>query len=182
MRGGGLFSRLFGARRSLSLAMKMVLLSVGISGSLATGLTWFGYQSAAAGLRRKSELALGSESLLAATLIDNWMGERVIALKGVASLRSVRTVLDTAPSLVPESVDITNQALSDIASVAPEIESIEVIDLRGNIIASTTDEPQTKDLTQRSEIRNALAGGEFIGGVSISPTTGLPCLYTAVPA
>jgi Cu/Ag efflux pump CusA len=86
-------------RRSLPLAAKMVLLSVGISGGLAGGLTWLGYTKAASGLRTKSELALGSESLLGAMMIDNWMLERLVAMRGVASLRSVRNVLETAASL-----------------------------------------------------------------------------------
>ena len=162
--------------------MKMVLLSVGISGALAAGLTWFGYTKAASGLRSKSELALGSESLLTAMTIDNWMAEGLLTLRGVAGLRSVRTVLETAVSLAPEDVDATNLALADIAAVAPEIESIEVIDLRGGVIASTTDELLPKELLHRPEMRSALDGREYVGGIAISPSTGAPCLYSSVPA
>ena len=162
--------------------MKMVLLSVGISGALAAGLTWFGYAKAASGLRSKSELALGSESLLTAMTIDNWMAEGLLTLRGVAGLRSVRTVLETAPSVAPEDLEATNLALADIAAVAPEIESIEVIDLRGGVIASTTDELQPKELLHRPEMRSALDGREYVSGISISPSTGAPCLYSSVPA
>jgi HAMP domain-containing protein len=169
-------------RRSFPLATKMVLLSVGISGALAASLTWFGYNRAASGLRAKSELALGSESLLTAMTIDNWKAERLVTLRGVASLRSVRTVLETAVSLARDDVDASNLALSDIASVAPEIESIEVIDLQGGIIASTTDEVQPKGLLQRPEMRSALDGREYVSGISVSPSTGTPCLYSSVPA
>lgn len=170
-----------GLRRSLPLATKMVLLSVGLSGALAAGLTWLGYTKAASGLRTKSELALGSESQLTAMMIDNWMAERLVTLRGVASLRSVRTVLETAVSLAREDVDASNLALSDIAAVAPEIESIEVIDLRGNVVASTTDEAQPAGVMKRPEMRSALAGREFVSGISVSPSTGAPCLYTSVP-
>jgi len=169
------------ARRSFTLATKMVFLSLGVSGALALAITWFGYRKASAGLRTKSELALGSEALLGATLIENWMTERTVALRGVAGLRSVRTILDTAVSLAREDVNATNQALSDIASVAPEIESIEVIDLRGAAIAGTADEVE-KGLLQRPEVRSALAGRDYISGISTSPTSGAPCVYTAVPA
>src|SRR5256886_8018545 len=166
----------------LRLATKMVLLSVGISGALAAGLTWLGYTRAASGLRAKSELALGNESLLTAMMIDNWMVERLVTLRGVASLRSVRTVLETAVALAREDVDATNLALSDITAVAPEIESIEVIDLRGEVIASTTDEVQPAGLMQREEMRSALNGHEYVSGISVSPSTGAPCLYASVPA
>lgn len=169
-------------RRSLTLSSKIVLLSVGISAALAGGLTWLGYGKAASGLRAKSELALGSEALLTATLVENWMSERLVALRGVAGLRSVRTVLDTAVSLAREDVDATNQALSDISSVAPEIESIDVVDLRGGVVASTTDEKDLRPPAQRRELQAALAGREFISGVSVSPSSGAPCIYTAVPA
>jgi len=166
----------------LRLATKMVLLSVGISGALAAGLTWLGYTRAASGLRAKSELALGNESLLTAMMIDNWMVERLVTLRGVASLRSVRTVLETAVALAREDVDATNLALSDITAGAPEIESIEVIDLRGEVIASTTDEVQPAGLMQREEMRSALNGHEYVSGISVSPSTGAPCLYASVPA
>ncbi len=169
-------------RRSLTLSSKIVLLSVGISAALAGGLTWLGYGKAASGLRAKSELALGSEALLTATLVENWMSERLVALRGVAGLRSVRTVLDTAVSLAREDVDATNLALSDISSVAPEIESIDVVDLRGGVVASTTDEKDLRPPAQRRELQAALAGREFISGVSVSPSSGAPCIYTAVPA
>src|SRR5581483_1491243 len=169
-------------RRSLTLSGKMVLLSVGISAALAAGLTSLGYRKAASGLRAKSELALGSEALLTATLVENWMSERLAALRGVAGLRSVRTVLDTAVSLAREDVDTTNQALSDIGSVAPEIESLDVVDLRGAIVASTSDETDLRPPDARRELQAALAGREFISGVSLSPSSGLPCIYTAVPA
>jgi methyl-accepting chemotaxis protein len=159
----------------------MVFLSLGVSGALALAITWFGYRKASAGLRTKSELALGSEALLGSTLIENWMTERIVALRGVAGLRSVRTVLDTAVSLARDDVDATNLVLSDIASVAPELESIEVIDLRGAAIAGTTDEVE-KGLLQRPEVKSALAGREYISGISTSPTSGAPCVYTAVPA
>src|SRR5216683_3253376 len=159
----------------------MVFLSLGVSGALALAITWFGYRKASAGLRTKSELALGSEALLGSTLIENWMTERTVALRGVAGLRSVRTVLDTAVSLARDDVDATNLVLSDIASVAPELESIEVIDLRGAAIAGTTDEVE-KGLLRRPEVKSALAGREYISGISTSPTSGAPCVYTAVPA
>jgi methyl-accepting chemotaxis protein len=159
----------------------MVFLSLGVSGALALAITWFGYRKASAGLRTKSELALGSEALLGSTLIENWMTGRIVALRGVAGLRSVRTVLDTAVSLAREDVDATNLVLSDIASVAPELESIEVIDLRGAAIAGTTDEVE-KGLLQRPEVKSALAGREYISGISTSPTSGAPCVYTAAPA
>jgi hypothetical protein len=169
-------------RRSLTLSSKIVLLSVGVSAALAFGLTWLGYRKAATGLRAKSELALGSEALLTATLVENWMSERLVALRGVASLRSVRTVLDTAVSLAREDVDATNLALADVASVAPEIESIDVVDLRGGVVASTTDEQDFRPPAQRRELLEALAGRETISGVTVSPSSGKPCIYTAVPA
>src|SRR5258708_39897167 len=158
----------------------MVFLSLGVSGALALAITWFGYRKASAGLRTKSELALGSEALLGSTLIENWMTERIVALRGVAGLRSVRTVLDTAVSLARDDVDATNFGLSDIASVAPELESIAVIDLRGAAIARTTDEVG-KGLLQRPEVKSALAGREYISGISTSPTTRAPGVYPAVP-
>ncbi len=169
-------------RRSLTLATKIVLLSVGISGALAVGLTSLGYRKAASGLRTKSVLALDSEALLTATLVENWVGERLVALRGVAGLRSVRTVLETAVSLAREDVDATNGALADVASVAPEIESIDVIDLRGTVIASTTDENDPRPLDRQREVQIALSGKEFISGVTVSPSSGAPCIYTAVPA
>src|SRR5437870_3644953 len=158
---GGVAAETRVRRRSLTLSAKMVLLSVGACAALAGCLTWLGYAKASRGLRAKSELALGSEALLTATLVENWRSERLIALRGVASLRSVRTVLDTAVSLAREDVDATNQALSDINGVAPEIESIEVIDLRGNVIASTTDEVES-GLLQRPEVRSAMEGADYV--------------------
>jgi methyl-accepting chemotaxis protein len=169
-------------RRPLTLATKIFLLSVGVSLALAIGLTSLGYRKAASGLRNKSELALDSEALLTATLVENWVSERLVALRGVADLRSVRTVLDTAVSLAREDVDATNLALADVASVAPEIESIEVIDLRGGVVASTTDEKDPRPLAQRPEVQSALSGKEFVSGVAVSPGSGAPCIYTAVPA
>jgi len=44
-------------RRSLTLATRMMLLSMGVSGALAFGLTWLGYRKAATGLRAKARLA-----------------------------------------------------------------------------------------------------------------------------
>ncbi|HTO96273.1 MAG TPA: methyl-accepting chemotaxis protein [Myxococcales bacterium] len=169
-------------RRPLTLATKIVLLSVGVSLALAVGLTSLGYRKAASGLRSKSELALDSESLLTAILVENWVSERLTALRGVADLRSVRTVLDTAVSLAREDVDATNQALADVASVAPEIESIEVIDLQGAVVAGTTDEKDPRPLAQQREVQMALSGKDFLSGVAVSPASGKPCMYTAVPA
>jgi methyl-accepting chemotaxis protein len=169
-------------RRSLTLAAKIVLLSVGISGALAIGLTWLGYRKAGSGLRAKAELALDSEALLTATLVENWVSERLVALRGVAGLRNVRTVLETAVSLAREDVDATNVALENIGSVAPEIESIEVVDLRGDVVAGTTDEKDPRPLDRQRELQVALTGKEYVSGVTVSPSTGAPCIYTAVPA
>jgi methyl-accepting chemotaxis protein len=169
-------------RRSLSLATKMVLLSAGLSGALAVLLTWFGYAKAQAGLRNKSELALTSEAQLTSMMIEDWMNDRIVGLRGVAGLRSVRTVLDTAASLAREDVDLTNEALANIAAVAPEIELIQVISLRGEVVASTSDETPAEPLLDRPEVERAVEGGEFIGGIEISPVTQAPCTYTAVPA
>ncbi|HWE25139.1 MAG TPA: cache domain-containing protein, partial [Myxococcales bacterium] len=163
------------------MAAKIVILAVGLSGALAAGLTWLGYSKAAAGLRAKSELALGGESLLVTTLIDNWLDQRLTSLRGIATLRCVRTVLETAVSLARDDVDATNLALSDIAVLAPEIESIDVIDLRGGTIASTTDEAPTKDVLERPEIRSAMAGRDFVSGVLLSPSSHAPAIYTSVP-
>jgi methyl-accepting chemotaxis protein len=169
-------------RRSLTLATRMMLLSMGVSGALAFGLTWLGYRKAATGLRAKARLALDSEGLLTTTVVDNWISERLTTLRGVASLRSVRTVLDTAASLAREDVNATNGALADISAVATEIETIDVIDLRGGLVASTTQEQDSGEVAQQAVLQAALGGKEFVSGLSVSPSSGGPCIYTAVPA
>jgi len=169
-------------RRSLTLATRMMLLSMGVSGALAFGLTWLGYRKAATGLRAKARLALDSEGLLTTTVVDNWISERLTTLRGVASLRSVRTVLDTAASLAREDVNATNGALADISAVATEIETIDVIDLRGGLVASTTHEQDSGEVAQQAVLQAALGGKEFVSGLSVSPSSGGPCIYTAVPA
>jgi len=169
-------------RRSLTLATRMMLLSMGVSGALAFGLTWLGYRKAATGLRAKVRLALDSEGLLTTTVVDNWISERLTTLRGVASLRSVRTVLDTAASLAREDVNATNGALADISAVATEIETIDVIDLRGGLVASTTHEQDSGEVAQQAVLQAALGGKEFVSGLSVSPSSGGPCIYTAVPA
>ncbi|HYS10426.1 MAG TPA: methyl-accepting chemotaxis protein, partial [Myxococcales bacterium] len=160
----------------------MMLLSMGVSGALAFGLTWLGYRKAATGLRAKARLALDSEGLLTTTVVDNWISERLTTLRGVASLRSVRTVLDTAASLAREDVNATNGALADISAVATEIETIDVIDLRGGLVASTTHEQDSGEVAQQAVLQAALGGKEFVSGLSVSPSSGGPCIYTAVPA
>jgi len=174
--------RLVRPRRSLTLATKMMLLSMGVSGALAFGLTSLGYRKAATGLRAKARLALDSEGMLITTVVDHWISERLTTLRGVASLRSVRTVLDTAASPAREDVNATNAALADISAVATEIETLDVVDLRGNVVASTTREQDSGEVAQQAVIQAALGGKEFVSGLSVSPSSGAPCIYTAVPA
>src|SRR3954454_9626809 len=159
--------RLSRPRRSLTLATKMMLLSMGVSGVLAFGLTWLGYRKAATGLRAKARLALDGEGVLTTTVVDNWIAERLTTLRGVASLRSVRTILDSAASLARKDVNATSGALADISAVAAEIETIDVIDVRGNVVASTTRDPDMGEVAQQAVLHAALGGQEFVSGLSI---------------
>jgi methyl-accepting chemotaxis protein len=167
--------------RLRSLAAKIVLLSVGISSVLAAGLTVLGYRTAARGLAARTETALASDSLLTANLVDSWMRERMESLRALAKVGPIRRSLETAASPAAEDLEATDRALGDAAALAPDIESIALIDLGGKVIRSSDGNDEGRDLSRRQHVREALGGKPSITGVAISEISKKPAISMAVP-
>jgi methyl-accepting chemotaxis protein len=150
---------------------KIVMLSAGTSFVLALGLTIIGYRKASSGLEERTRSALAAESLLTASLIDAWASERIQGLKGLASLRTVRRLLETAASPATEDIDAANASLADVASAEQDVESIALFDRSGRVLASSNQDDDGKNFAGRAYVRDALSGHVFAGGVLASPAT-----------
>src|SRR2546426_9393505 len=167
--------------RVRSLATKVILLSLGISALLAAGLTFLGYRKAARGLRSRTETALAADSSLTANLIDSWMRERMGSLRALGRLGAIRRALETAASPAPEDLEATDRALTDGAALAPDIESIGLVNLAGKVIRTNDGKDEGRDLSQREYVRDALGGNTFITGVSVREANGKPAMFFAAP-
>ncbi|TMB27403.1 MAG: HAMP domain-containing protein [Deltaproteobacteria bacterium] len=167
--------------RVRSLATKVILLSVGISAILAAGLTFLGYRKAARGLRSRTETALAADSSLTANLIDSWMRERMGSLRALGRLGAIRRALETAASPAREDLEATDRALTDGAALAPDIESIGLVNLAGKVIRTNDGKDEGRDLSQREYVRDALGGNTFITGVSVREASGKPAIFFAAP-
>ena len=167
--------------RVRSLATKVILLSVGISAILAAGLTFLGYRKAARGLRSRTETALAADSSLTANLIDSWMRERMGSLRALGRLGAIRRALETAASPAPEDLEATDRALTDGAALAPDVESIGLVNLAGKVIRTNDGKDEGHDLSQREYVRDALGGNTFITGVSVREASGKPAIFFAAP-
>ena len=167
--------------RVRSLATKVILLSVGISAILAASLTFLGYHKAARGLRSRTETALAADSSLTANLIDSWMRERMGSLRALGRLGAIRRALETAASPAREDLEATDRALTDGAALAPDIESIGLVNLAGKVIRTNDGKDEGRDLSQREYVRDALGGNTFITGVSVREASGKPAIFFAAP-
>jgi methyl-accepting chemotaxis protein len=160
-----------GRPRFRSLVTKIVMLSAGTSFVLALGLTIIGYRKASSGLEERTRSALAAESLLTASLIDAWASERIEGLKGLASLRTVRRLLETAAAPATEDIDAANASLADVAAAEQDVESIALFDRSGRVLASSNQGDDGKNFAGRAYVRDALSGHIFAGGVLASPAT-----------
>ncbi len=165
-----------------TLAAKIVLLSVGIAAALSISLTVAGYRKSVQGLGERSARALGAEALLTSSLVDTWARERVQGLRALASLRSVRRLLETAAAPAPVDLDAADGALGDAAALAPEIESIALIDIEGRVVRSTDPADESHRLSDQAYFREALEGRPFVSGILPSIVTNAPAIFFSVPA
>ena len=165
-----------------TLAAKIALLSVGIAAILSISLTVAGYLKAVQGLGERSARALGTEALLTSSLVETWVREREQGLTALASLRSVRRLLETAVAPAPVDLEAADSALGDAAALAPEIDSIALLDRAGRTVRSTDPADDARTFADRPYFRDALAGRAVVSGISTSVASDAPAIFFAVPA
>ncbi|GAC1344998.1 MAG: hypothetical protein NVSMB23_20580 [Myxococcales bacterium] len=169
------------AFRIRSLAVKVSLLAVGVAGLLAAGLTALGYSKAAQGLRERSEAALAAEARLTANLVDAWEAERTANLRALALRQGVRKVLEMAAAPAPEDLDAADQGLTDAVALKDDVDSIQLISGDGKVVRASKESDQGRDLSQRADVGEALAGRAAATGIHISPATDQMVLQVSIP-
>ena len=164
-----------------TLAAKIVLLSGGVAASLSISLTLIGYRKSVQGLRELSSRALDSEARLTAGLVDAWIQDRLAGVRALANLRALRRLLETATAPATDDLEAADSAMGDAISLAPEIESVALLDQSGRVLRSTDPADEGSVLSQRAYFREAIAGRPFISGITSVPASE-PVLFLAVPA
>ena len=165
-----------------SLAARIGLLSVGVAAALSLSLTWLGYRKAVQGLRERSERSLLAEARLGQSLVAGWAQNRLQGVRAMAGLRPVRRVLETAVAPTPEDLADADGVLGDAAALAPEIESIALVEPSGRVLRSTDPAEDGVSLAGRPYFSAALAGRPFVSGVLVSAITGRPAVFFSAPA
>ncbi len=165
-----------------TLAAKIVLHSVGIAAALALSLTLIGYRKSVQGLGERSAKVLESEATLNASLVDTWARDRLAGLRALANLRPVRRLLETAAAPVEVDLDAADTAMGDAIALAPEIQSVALIDPTGRVVRSTDPAEESQHFERRAYFREALAGRPFISGITASLVPTEPVVFFSVPA
>ena len=164
-----------------TLASKIVLLSVGIATALSLSLTVLGYRKAVEGLRERNARALDADARLTAGLIDRWASDHMTGLRAVANLRPIRRLLETSTAPADDDLDAADAALGDAIALAPEIGSVELIDISGRVVRSTDPAEEGSNSATRTYFLEAAAGRPFISGITTSRVTHEPVLFFSAP-
>ena len=95
-----------GAHRfsNLPLAIRIAVLSVGISAMLACGLTWLGYTRARDGLAAQVDRTLAADAHVVAQAIDDWNADQIVTLRTLAQTPTVQRIL-TGDAASPDAMD-----------------------------------------------------------------------------
>lgn len=167
--------------RTWPVATKIVGLCVGVAAAVAVGLTALGYTQADAGLKQQAEAALWSDGLVVANQVDAWNSKRLSDVQSLASLPSVRRVLENRAAADPADVQASQDAMNVIRRSGPDVLSISLIDADGGIQMSTLPSNVGKNLKQRDYFQASMSGQSFISGVAIALTDGQTSLFRSVP-
>jgi methyl-accepting chemotaxis protein len=167
--------------RTWSVAVKLVVLCVGVAAAVAIGLTALGYTQASAGLKTQAEAALWSDGLLVSNQVDAWNAKRLADVETLAALPAVRRALEAGANADPNDVRAAQDAMDVMRASSDDVLSISMLDSGGTIVLSTLPPNVGKNLKQRDYFQAGMAGKKFVSGVAIALTDGATSLFRAAP-
>src|SRR5579885_2817728 len=161
-------------------AVKMVVVFVGIMAALALALTAMGYRQASQGLREQAEAALFSDALLVGGAIDDWHAERLGDLQILAQQPSVQGALGGG-DVPPAAVSAAQGALDAVDNLRDDLDSVGLLNPAGEFILSSSPGDVGQAVPQRDYFQAAMQGNTFISGVAISVITNKEVLFHSAP-
>jgi methyl-accepting chemotaxis protein len=163
------------------LATKVAFLCVSVAAALAFGLTAMGYIQAEDGLRRQAEAALNSDAVFVASSVDQWNQQRLIDLEALAAVPAARRVVAAGAGALPEDERVVQELLNTEDATRTDIDSISLIDARGDFFLSSTTDVLSTKVPQRDYFQAAMQGKRFVSGLTVSLATGATVLFHSVP-
>ena len=172
--------RVAGKDKEWSIAVQMVLLSVGLCAVTVVLLTLTGYRSAKGGLNSKPEAGLSIEAQLASQAVGVFSQSLLSYSNRTAGNLSTRQMLELRT--VPNSNDISN--LQDVQNTVDKsrttVLSVAIVRPDRSIFLDSSD-PHQSNLPANDAFLQAMNGRDAISSIALSPTTGKPVIYVASP-
>jgi hypothetical protein len=160
---------------------KITVLCTAIAIVLASALTAIGYSQAAAGLSQQADKEIEADAHIVETTIDDWHRQRLAVLAlGAIAPAMVHVAEQGDAASASDQADVL-AILTNIAKRNPDIETVGVMDSRGNYVLDVDPASLGSSGAQYDFFQQAMLGHEFISGVRLSAVTGNPALYHTVP-
>jgi methyl-accepting chemotaxis protein len=168
----------FGTR---GLGFQLLGLTIGAAAILGILLTAQGYFAAASALRSQASASLIAGGRGTVDGIDTWNESRTRDLRALAATRVIAHVAEQGEHAPKADLDIAVEVLKAIESATPEVDSIGVLDPSGKFLISSNAKDVGQSVAQRNYFTEAMAGKEFITGVTVSTITNNPSIFHSVP-
>jgi methyl-accepting chemotaxis protein len=165
----------------LSLAARVAILCVGLSASLAIGLTVLGYVKAREGLTRQAEATIGADARAVADAVDTWHKTRIDSLVALARLQSTHRALQSG---TPDQrdADAVLDTLKAVDATEGVLDSVALVDTQGRDALDSDPKGQGTDLSFRDYFQAPMSGRDaFITSITVSVVTNQAVLFHAVP-
>ena len=170
----------FGTR---GLGFQLLGLTIGTAAILGILLTAQGYFAASTALRQQASGSLLAAGRGTVDSIDGWNEGRLRDLRSLAVVRAFARVIEAGgpEKAAKADVDLANEVLKAVESASPEVDSIGVLGADGKFILSSNAKDIGQSVAQRDYFKEAMAGKEFITGVTISTITNAPSIFHSAP-
>jgi methyl-accepting chemotaxis protein len=165
------------------LAVKFVVLCIGITAALATGLTIMGYAQAAHGLAQQAEATLGADGLVVCTSIDDWAVGHIRELEAIAKQPSTQRVLTAAsPADDQSDTDHVRGSFSSLVAANKDLDSVTLTDMSGKFIVANLEKEVGTDVQWRDYFQVPVKEKRsYATSVTISTLTNKPAIFFAAP-
>ncbi len=166
------------------LAVKVVVLCVGLSAALAAVLTLMGYRQTSEGVQVQAEAALTSDAQMGVSAIDDWNARRLADMQLLSGLASVRRYLEAvAADKTPPAEDVAavKDILVRVPTLAKEVDSVALVPPKGAIAFDTIATNVGTNMGQRDYFQEGMKGKTFITGVSVPLTRPEPAIFHSAP-
>jgi methyl-accepting chemotaxis protein len=167
--------------RNWSLALRIVLLCVGLLVPVVAALTAVGYYQAVQGLRAETERSLAGDAEIVVTALDAWNRSRLDAERSIASVPAVRRLLEVPAAARGEDIGDVDEVIFAAKAANPDTTAVITFDAAGTVVRGTIPGNNGRNYRQRTYFQRAVEGKEYVSSLVISLAEGTYSIFRAVP-